>query len=176
MHPQYQEHIKVLSCILCTWVFEYWNWFWMIDDVVRKHKVLRKRFEERLECHCRVMASVCWSFFCRLLIYGQYCSHMENAQKTLDELIATREDVKCKVEVGSYYNQTPQLINDMVTQSVEVLEICKISLIYILMVFWFFMYAVSSILCIYYVCVCVCVRSPKGLFGTHVQFLIIAII
>uniref|UniRef100_A0A8C2HR33 Vav 2 guanine nucleotide exchange factor n=1 Tax=Cyprinus carpio TaxID=7962 RepID=A0A8C2HR33_CYPCA len=27
-----------------------------------------------------------------------YCSHMENAQKTLDELIATREDVKCKVE------------------------------------------------------------------------------
>lgn len=37
----------------------------------------------------------------RLLIYGQYCSHMENAQKTLDELIATREDVKIKVEVGS---------------------------------------------------------------------------
>uniref|UniRef100_A0A672KSV7 Vav guanine nucleotide exchange factor 2 n=1 Tax=Sinocyclocheilus grahami TaxID=75366 RepID=A0A672KSV7_SINGR len=36
-----------------------------------------------------------------LLIYGQYCSHMENAQKTLDELIATREDVKCKVEVCS---------------------------------------------------------------------------
>uniref|UniRef100_A0A6Q2Z8D9 Vav 2 guanine nucleotide exchange factor n=1 Tax=Esox lucius TaxID=8010 RepID=A0A6Q2Z8D9_ESOLU len=34
----------------------------------------------------------------RLLIYGQYCSHMENAQKTLDELIATREDVKMKVE------------------------------------------------------------------------------
>uniref|UniRef100_A0AAQ6A6I2 Vav 2 guanine nucleotide exchange factor n=1 Tax=Amphiprion ocellaris TaxID=80972 RepID=A0AAQ6A6I2_AMPOC len=34
----------------------------------------------------------------RLLIYGQYCSHMENAQKTLDELIATREDVKIKVE------------------------------------------------------------------------------
>uniref|UniRef100_A0A665V7A9 Vav 2 guanine nucleotide exchange factor n=1 Tax=Echeneis naucrates TaxID=173247 RepID=A0A665V7A9_ECHNA len=34
----------------------------------------------------------------RLLIYGQYCSHMENAQKTLDELIATREDIKNKVE------------------------------------------------------------------------------
>ncbi|KAF3702252.1 Guanine nucleotide exchange factor VAV2 [Channa argus] len=33
-----------------------------------------------------------------LLIYGQYCSHMENAQKTLDELIATREDIKIKVE------------------------------------------------------------------------------
>ncbi|KAI5091470.1 guanine nucleotide exchange factor VAV2 isoform X6 [Silurus meridionalis] len=33
-----------------------------------------------------------------LLIYGQYCSHMEHAQKTLDDLIATREEVKCKVE------------------------------------------------------------------------------
>uniref|UniRef100_A0A8C1J6S2 Vav 2 guanine nucleotide exchange factor n=1 Tax=Cyprinus carpio TaxID=7962 RepID=A0A8C1J6S2_CYPCA len=31
-------------------------------------------------------------------VSGRYCSHMENAQKTLDELIATREDVKCKVE------------------------------------------------------------------------------
>lgn len=39
----------------------------------------------------------------RLLIYGQYCSHMENAQKTLDELIATREDVKIKVEVMSCF-------------------------------------------------------------------------
>uniref|UniRef100_A0A8C2G2W8 Vav 2 guanine nucleotide exchange factor n=1 Tax=Cyprinus carpio TaxID=7962 RepID=A0A8C2G2W8_CYPCA len=34
-------------------------------------------------------------------VSGRYCSHMENAQKTLDELIATREDVKCKVEVFS---------------------------------------------------------------------------
>lgn len=38
---------------------------------------------------------------CRLLIYGQYCSHMEHAQKTLDDLVATREEVKCKVEVSS---------------------------------------------------------------------------
>lgn len=51
-------------------------------------------------------AAVCWDepllsiiSFTRLLIYGQYCSHMENAQKTLDELIATREDIKVKVEV-----------------------------------------------------------------------------
>lgn len=41
----------------------------------------------------------------RLLIYGQYCSHMENAQKTLDELIATREDVKIKVEVMFLYTK-----------------------------------------------------------------------
>lgn len=46
--------------------------------------------------------------FARLLIYGQYCSHMENAQKTLDELIATREDVKVKVEVMSFTAQPPK--------------------------------------------------------------------
>uniref|UniRef100_A0A8C7XPY2 Vav 2 guanine nucleotide exchange factor n=1 Tax=Oryzias sinensis TaxID=183150 RepID=A0A8C7XPY2_9TELE len=40
----------------------------------------------------------CKFSFCRLLIYGQYCSHMENAQKTLDDLTATREDIKIKVE------------------------------------------------------------------------------
>uniref|UniRef100_A0AAY5L2B5 Vav 2 guanine nucleotide exchange factor n=1 Tax=Esox lucius TaxID=8010 RepID=A0AAY5L2B5_ESOLU len=54
------------------------------------------------ECVCLspgvcLCASGCVSIH-RLLIYGQYCSHMENAQKTLDELIATREDVKMKVE------------------------------------------------------------------------------
>ncbi len=25
MHPRYQEHIQALSCVLCTWVLEYWN-------------------------------------------------------------------------------------------------------------------------------------------------------
>lgn len=36
---------------------------------------------------------------CRLLIYGQYCSHMEHAQTTLNHLMANREDVRQKVEV-----------------------------------------------------------------------------
>lgn len=45
----------------------------------------------------------------RLLIYGQYCSHMENAQKTLDEVIATREDVKIKVEVMSFTTHPKQM-------------------------------------------------------------------
>lgn len=47
----------------------------------------------------------------RLLIYGQYCSHMENAQKTLDELIATREDVKIKVEVHTHTHTPVTLQN-----------------------------------------------------------------
>ncbi|MGH0149332.1 UNVERIFIED_CONTAM: hypothetical protein FKN15_017986 [Acipenser sinensis] len=44
------------------------------------------------------LAKIFLDFKERLLVYGQYCSHMENAQKTLDHLIATREDVKMKVE------------------------------------------------------------------------------
>lgn len=51
----------------------------------------------------------------RLLIYGQYCSHMENAQKTLDELIATREDVKIKVEVALLHTRRSYRI--LVTRS-----------------------------------------------------------
>uniref|UniRef100_A0A7N6APA2 Vav 2 guanine nucleotide exchange factor n=1 Tax=Anabas testudineus TaxID=64144 RepID=A0A7N6APA2_ANATE len=50
-----------------------------------------------IQCLIRPTAVVTVSFI-RLLIYGQYCSHMENAQKTLDELIATREEIKIKVE------------------------------------------------------------------------------
>lgn len=35
----------------------------------------------------------------RLLIYGEYCSHMEHAQSTLNQLLASREDFRQKVEV-----------------------------------------------------------------------------
>lgn len=52
--------------------------------------------------------SCCFVSLTRLLIYGQYCSHMENAQKTLDELIATREEVKIKVEVMSFSTHPQQ--------------------------------------------------------------------
>ncbi|KAM3911371.1 guanine nucleotide exchange factor VAV2 isoform 4-T4 [Leptodactylus fuscus] len=34
----------------------------------------------------------------KLLIYGEYCSHIEYSQKTLDQLIATRDEVRLKIE------------------------------------------------------------------------------
>lgn len=46
----------------------------------------------------RVCLHVCM-FLCRLLIYGEYCSHMEHAQNTLSQLLASREDFRLKVEV-----------------------------------------------------------------------------
>lgn len=34
----------------------------------------------------------------RLLLYGEYCSHIETSQKTLDQLMATRDEVRLKIE------------------------------------------------------------------------------
>ncbi|KAG8535113.1 hypothetical protein GDO81_029405, partial [Engystomops pustulosus] len=33
-----------------------------------------------------------------MLIYGEYCSHIEFSQKTLDQLMATRDEVRQKIE------------------------------------------------------------------------------
>lgn len=58
----------------------------------------------------------------RLLIYGQYCSHMEHAQKTLDDLIATREEVKCKVEVNSLTLPRPSAVTIRLISFISSLE------------------------------------------------------
>lgn len=44
----------------------------------------------------------------RLLIYGEYCSHMEHAQNTLNQLLAGREDFRQKVEVRGGFPGGPQ--------------------------------------------------------------------
>ena len=49
-------------------------------------------------CVC-VCVCVCVYTPSRLLIYGEYCSHMEHAQNTLNQLLASREDFRQKVEV-----------------------------------------------------------------------------
>lgn len=43
----------------------------------------------------------------RLLIYGEYCSHMEHAQNTLNQLLASREDFRLKVEVKGLLGPSP---------------------------------------------------------------------
>lgn len=50
------------------------------------------------KCVC-VSVSLCVCPPPRLLIYGEYCSHMEHAQNTLNQLLASREDFRQKVEV-----------------------------------------------------------------------------
>uniref|UniRef100_A0A9J7YDU4 Vav 2 guanine nucleotide exchange factor n=1 Tax=Cyprinus carpio carpio TaxID=630221 RepID=A0A9J7YDU4_CYPCA len=67
-------------------------------DIIKVHFFLLRAIDLTMVSGGNGLGKIFLDFKERLLIYGQYCSHMENAQKTLDELIATREDVKCKVE------------------------------------------------------------------------------
>ncbi|XP_023674462.2 guanine nucleotide exchange factor VAV2-like isoform X6 [Paramormyrops kingsleyae] len=69
-----------------------------LEDVIKVHFSLLRTIETNILAGGNGLGQIFLDFKERLLIYGQYCSHMENAQKTLDELIATREDVRVKVE------------------------------------------------------------------------------
>ncbi|XP_075935713.1 guanine nucleotide exchange factor VAV2 isoform X3 [Anarhichas minor] len=69
-----------------------------LEDVIKVHFALLRAIDLNMVTGGNGLGNIFFDFKERLLIYGQYCSHMENAQKTLDELIATREDVKIKVE------------------------------------------------------------------------------
>ncbi|XP_055009221.1 guanine nucleotide exchange factor VAV2 [Boleophthalmus pectinirostris] len=69
-----------------------------LEDVIKAHYDLLRAIDFTMVGGGSGLGKIFLDFKERLLIYGQYCSHMENAQKTLDELIATREDVRIKVE------------------------------------------------------------------------------
>uniref|UniRef100_A0A4W5LS65 Vav guanine nucleotide exchange factor 2 n=1 Tax=Hucho hucho TaxID=62062 RepID=A0A4W5LS65_9TELE len=69
-----------------------------LQDVIKVHFALLRAIDLNMVSGGNGLGKIFVDFKERLLIYGQYCSHMENAQKILDELIATREDVKMKVE------------------------------------------------------------------------------
>ncbi|XP_046724217.1 guanine nucleotide exchange factor VAV2 [Silurus meridionalis] len=69
-----------------------------LEDIIRVHGALMKAIDQNMMLGGTGLGRIFLEFKERLLIYGQYCSHMEHAQKTLDDLIATREEVKCKVE------------------------------------------------------------------------------
>ncbi|XP_041094509.1 guanine nucleotide exchange factor VAV2-like [Polyodon spathula] len=70
-----------------------------LEDLIKVHFALLRAIDMAMMAGgADGLAKIFLDFKERLLIYGQYCSHMENAQKTLDHLIATREDVKMKVE------------------------------------------------------------------------------
>uniref|UniRef100_A0AAV2IWV9 Guanine nucleotide exchange factor VAV2 n=1 Tax=Knipowitschia caucasica TaxID=637954 RepID=A0AAV2IWV9_KNICA len=69
-----------------------------LEDVIKVHFALLRAIELNMMNGGNGLGKIFLEFKERLLIYGQYCSHMENAQKTLDELIATRDDVRIKVE------------------------------------------------------------------------------
>uniref|UniRef100_A0A8C7UD89 Vav 2 guanine nucleotide exchange factor n=1 Tax=Oncorhynchus mykiss TaxID=8022 RepID=A0A8C7UD89_ONCMY len=69
-----------------------------LEDVIKVHFALLRAIDLNMVSGGNGLGKIFIDFKERLLIYGQYCSHMETAQKTLDELITTREEVKMKVE------------------------------------------------------------------------------
>ncbi|KAG7480474.1 hypothetical protein MATL_G00056440 [Megalops atlanticus] len=69
-----------------------------LEDVIKVHFSLLRAIDMNMMSGASGLGKIFLDFKERLLIYGQYCSHMESAQKTLDELIASREDIRMKVE------------------------------------------------------------------------------
>ncbi|XP_039618532.1 guanine nucleotide exchange factor VAV2 isoform X2 [Polypterus senegalus] len=69
-----------------------------LEDLIKVHFSLLRAIDLTMMAGGSGLAKIFLEFKERLLIYGEYCSHLENSQKTLDHLIATREDVKIKVE------------------------------------------------------------------------------
>ncbi|XP_056146363.1 guanine nucleotide exchange factor VAV2 isoform X2 [Lampris incognitus] len=69
-----------------------------LEDMVKVHFDLLRAIELNMSNGGNNLGKIFFDFKERFLIYGQYCSQVENAQKTLADLIMKREDVKIKVE------------------------------------------------------------------------------
>ncbi|KAJ8372967.1 hypothetical protein AAFF_G00272480 [Aldrovandia affinis] len=72
--------------------------FLNLEEVIKVHLALLKAIDVNMMSGGNGLGKIFLDFKERLLIYGQYCSHMEGAQKTLDDLITSRDDIRMKVE------------------------------------------------------------------------------
>ncbi|KAF6715620.1 Guanine nucleotide exchange factor VAV3, partial [Oryzias melastigma] len=70
-----------------------------IPDLVRVHKCLLLEVQDSvLHRSAQNLYQIFIAFKERLLIYGKYCSHVETAIATLDDICKNREDVRMKLE------------------------------------------------------------------------------
>nr|XP_014346218.1 PREDICTED: guanine nucleotide exchange factor VAV2 [Latimeria chalumnae] len=69
-----------------------------LEDLIKTHFSFLRAIDVCMMSGGIGLAKVFLDFKERLLIYGEYCSHVEHAQKTLDHLIGSREDVRMKIE------------------------------------------------------------------------------
>uniref|UniRef100_A0A2K6F1M4 Vav guanine nucleotide exchange factor 2 n=1 Tax=Propithecus coquereli TaxID=379532 RepID=A0A2K6F1M4_PROCO len=69
-----------------------------LEDLIRVHHSFLRAIGVSVTAGGGALAKVFLEFKERLLIYGEYCSHMEHAQNTLNQLLASREDFRQKVE------------------------------------------------------------------------------
>uniref|UniRef100_A0A8D1BZ37 Guanine nucleotide exchange factor VAV2 n=1 Tax=Sus scrofa TaxID=9823 RepID=A0A8D1BZ37_PIG len=69
-----------------------------LEDLIKVHHGFLRAIDVSMMAGGGTLAKVFLDFKERLLIYGEYCSHMEHAQNTLNQLLASREDFRQKVE------------------------------------------------------------------------------
>ncbi|KAM7316728.1 hypothetical protein ACRRTK_024459 [Alexandromys fortis] len=69
-----------------------------LEDLIKVHHSFLRAIDVSMMAGGSTLAKVFLEFKERLLIYGEYCSHMEHAQSTLNQLLASREDFRLKVE------------------------------------------------------------------------------
>nr|XP_028570273.1 guanine nucleotide exchange factor VAV2 isoform X6 [Podarcis muralis] len=69
-----------------------------LEDLIKVHFNFLRAIDVSMMSGGSSLAKVFLEFKERLLIYGEYCSHMEYAQTTLNHLMANREDVQQKIE------------------------------------------------------------------------------
>ncbi|XP_021117433.1 guanine nucleotide exchange factor VAV2 isoform X3 [Heterocephalus glaber] len=69
-----------------------------LEDLIKVHHSFLRAIDMSMMAGGGTLAKVFLEFKERLLIYGEYCSRMEHAQSTLNQLLASREDFRQKVE------------------------------------------------------------------------------
>ncbi|KAJ8285639.1 hypothetical protein GJAV_G00029190 [Gymnothorax javanicus] len=72
--------------------------FLNLEEVIKVHLALLKAIDVNIMNSGSGLGQIFLDFKEHLLIYGQYCSHLEGAQKTLCTLSSSREDIRMKVE------------------------------------------------------------------------------
>ncbi|CAG5895745.1 guanine nucleotide exchange factor VAV3 isoform 2-T2 [Menidia menidia] len=93
-----EKHFMMPLTVFLTTV-EMENVFVNIPDLVKVHKCLLLEIQDSVHHRsAKNLDQIFISFKERLLIYGKYCSHVETAIATLDEICRLREDVRMKLE------------------------------------------------------------------------------
>ncbi|XP_006863886.1 PREDICTED: guanine nucleotide exchange factor VAV2 [Chrysochloris asiatica] len=69
-----------------------------LEDLIKVHHSFLRAIDLSMMAGGSSLAKVFLDFKERLLLYGEYCSRMEHAQNTLNQLLAARDDFRQKVE------------------------------------------------------------------------------
>ncbi|XP_040180004.1 guanine nucleotide exchange factor VAV2 isoform X10 [Rana temporaria] len=69
-----------------------------LEELIKVHFNFLRTIEMSIMSGGSTIGQVFLDYKERLLIYGEYCSHIEYSQQTLDQVMVMRDDVKIKIE------------------------------------------------------------------------------